>query len=147
MAERRRDPVAVALERVDAQIERRAARERGALGGALGAEHTLEMRIEPFRIIAGHPGRRTLEIGGIEACTLRRRSAARRKAPAIRQRRDRSAVELALEPQHAEHDGARAALPHDMGARRPPAQRVIDQTRDRRAIARSRRSGAPGPNP
>jgi hypothetical protein len=59
----------IRLERIDAQIERRAACERRALGGALLAEHTGKMRIEPLRIIAGNPRRRAGE-----ACLFERRA-------------------------------------------------------------------------
>src|SRR5262249_48615878 len=43
---------------------------------------------------------------------------------------------LALDPQHAEHESAWRPLPHDMGARCAPAQRVKDKTSDRRTVTR-----------
>ena len=54
MGKRRRGGVAVALERVDAQIDRRAAGKRRAFLGAVVAEHRGEIGIEPFRIVAPH---------------------------------------------------------------------------------------------
>ena len=102
--------VARGLERVDAQIERRAARERRALRGPLVAEHARKMRIEPFRIVAGDMRRRAVEeIGRTSACA-RLRQRLGRKAPAVGKPRDRLGIEPALEPQHAEQR-PRAASP------------------------------------
>ena len=129
--------LALSLDVVDAQIKRRPARKRGALGGALVAEHAGEIRIEPFRVIAGHPGRRTLEIGRRKPRQLVRAQRLRRKASAIRQRGNGIGLELALEPQHAEQDRARARVAHDMDAGRTPAQRVVDQARERGTVARA----------
>ena len=129
--------VAIALDVVDPQIKRRSARKRGTLGGALLAKHAGEIRIEPFRVIAGHPGRRTREIGRRKPRQLVRAQRLRRKASAIRQSRDGIGLELALEPQHAEQDRARARVAHDMDAGRTPAQRVIDQARERGTVARA----------
>ncbi len=127
--------VALALERIDAQIERRAARQRRALGGALLAERAGEMRIEPFGIVAGDRRRRAVEARGIEPGALVVAQRRRRKARAVGEPRDRRRIELALEPQHAEQHGARALIAHDIGARRPPAQRVVDEAGDRGAVA------------
>src|SRR3954463_15756334 len=133
----RRRLVTVALDVVDAQIKRRAARKRRALGGALLAERTGEIRIEPFRVVASHPGRSTLEVKHGEPRLLLGAQRLRCKALAIRQSRDGIGLKLALEPQHAEQDRARAGVAHDMDAGRPPAQRVIDQAGERGAVARA----------
>ena len=60
MRELRQHLLALGLERVDAHVERRAARQRRALGAALVAKDPREMRIEPFRIFALHVRRRVL---------------------------------------------------------------------------------------
>src|SRR4029077_18422789 len=105
-----------ALDVVDAQIKRRAARKRRALGGALLAEHTGKIRIETFWVVARHPGRSPLEIRHGEPSSLLGAQRLRRKALAIRQIRDGIGLELALEPQHAEQDRARAGGAPDMDA-------------------------------
>ena len=61
MRELRQHLFALGLERIDAQVERRAARERGALGGAVFAEDARKMRIEPVGIIAENMRRRACE--------------------------------------------------------------------------------------
>ena len=61
MFELGQDLFALGLERIDAQIERRPARKRGAFGGAVVAERTRELRIEPFGIIAADMRRRFRE--------------------------------------------------------------------------------------
>ena len=61
----------------------------------------------------------------------------RRKAAAIGARRDRFAVELALEPQHAEQHRARVLITHDVGTRGAPAQRIVDEACDRRPVRRT----------
>src|SRR5262249_12712681 len=81
----------------------RAARQRLALSYALLAEHAGKVGIEPLRIVAGDPGRSTGEVGCGEARPLFRAQRRRRKAPTVGTRRDRMAIQLALEPQHAEH--------------------------------------------
>ena len=127
--------LAVALERVDAQIERRAARQRRALRRAFLAEHAREIRIEPFRIVAGDPGRRASEVGRVEACAFRLVERRRRMARAVGEPRNRRDIEPALEPQHAEHRCAWPVIAHDVRARRAPAQRVVDEAGDRRPVA------------
>jgi len=125
------------FEPIHPQIERRAARQRLALGYSLLAEHASEMGIEPLRIVARDPGRGAGEVGCREPRPLLRAQRRRRKAPTVGARRDRVAIELALEPQHAEDRRARALVAHDVGARGPPAQRIVNQPRDRRAIGRA----------
>src|SRR5262249_7545070 len=65
--------------------------------------------------------------------------ATRRRAKAPRAAAGGAGAEtgLALEPQHAEDRRARALVAHDVGARGPPAQRIVNQPRDRRAIGRA----------
>ena len=136
MGERGGRDLAFRLECVDPQIERRTSCKRGALCGTLLAEHPGKLRIEPFRIVADDPGRGAIETGRSEPRLLLRAQRRRSKAPAIGERRDRIGIELALEPQHSQGDRARALVSHDVGARRPPAKRVINEACDRRAIAR-----------
>src|SRR5262249_7446466 len=94
-----------------------------------------ETGTEPLRVVAGDPGRSAVETGGVEARALVRGERRRGETPAVGERRDRTGIELALEPQHAERDRARARLPPDVGARGAPAQRVIDEAGDRGAVA------------
>src|SRR5204862_1743150 len=119
--------VAVAEDCVDAQIERRAARQRHALARALLAEDAGEIGIEPFRIVAGDPRRGAGEVGGVEPGLLRLAQRRWCEARAVGKGGDRRAIELALEPQHAEHRRAWALILHDVAARGAPAQRVVDQ--------------------
>ena len=59
---------------------------------------------------------------------------------------DRLDAEVARLSEGAEDFGARTWLAHDPGGRAFPAQRVIDEARYRRAVARALRSGATSPN-
>ncbi len=135
MGERGRDPLALGLERVDAQIERRAAGERGALRRALGAEHAGKVRIEPFRIVAGDPGRRARERPTFKRRAFVRLERGRRMATAVEEARDRVHIELALEPQHAERQGARPVGAHQASRRGLAAHHIVDEARDGGAIA------------
>ncbi len=93
------------------------------------------MRIEPFRIVARDPRRRAVEAGGVEPRALGIGQRRRRKAAAIGKLRDRGDIELALEPQHAEQHRARGVLAHHERRRGLAAQRVVEQSRDRGAVA------------
>src|SRR5262249_23998886 len=90
--------------------------------------------IEPLRIVAGDPGRSAGEVGRGEPRPLVRAQRRRRKTPTVGTRRDRIAIELALEPQHAEDGRARTLFAHDVGARGPPGQRIVTEARARRAV-------------
>src|SRR5262249_17486809 len=94
------------FESIDPQVERGADGQRDALGAALAAKATRQMGIEPLRIMAGDPGRSAGEIGRAESRAFVGSQWRRRKASAVGTRGNRLAVELALEAQHAEHDGA-----------------------------------------
>ena len=128
--------VAVALERVDAQIERRAARERRALLRPLVAEHAGEMRIEPFRIVAGDMRRRARRGSRVEPRPLgvgqRRAANGARRRRAGRSRRHRACARAAA---CRARTARGAVVAHHIGARRAPAQRVVDQAGDRRTVA------------
>src|SRR5262245_33087830 len=115
MRERVSGGLALALEHVDAQIERGAAGEGGAFGGAVLAEAAGKMRIEPFRIIAGDPGRRIVEAGRREPRALGGGERARGMAAVLGETPDRRSVELALEGKHAERDRARGGVVHYEG--------------------------------
>ncbi len=106
------------LERVDAKIERRARRQRGAFFGTLFPEGAGEMRFEPFRIVAGNPGRRTVETGGVEPRAFGIGERRRCEPAAIGKPCDRGGVQLAFEPQHAEQHRARRVIGHDECSRR-----------------------------
>ena len=135
MGERGLRLLALGLERVDPQVERRAGGERRAFLRALLAEHAGEMRIEPLRIVAGDMGRRTIECRRREPRPLGLREQRRCEARAIGKPRDRVEVEPAFELEHAEEDRARRLLAHEERRRRAPAQRVVDEARDRGAVA------------
>ena len=81
--------------------------------------------------------RRVVERRSGDAAALGVGERLRREARAARQRGDRIGVEPALEPQHAERHGARRVLAHDPGGRGLAAQRVVDEPRDRGAVARA----------
>src|SRR5262249_61261595 len=98
-------------------IERRAARQRLALGYALLAEHASEMGIEPLRIVGRDPGRGAGEVGCREPRPLLRAQRRRRKAPTVGAPRDRGAIEPALEPPHAEDSRARVLVAPARGPR------------------------------
>src|SRR5262245_25233736 len=110
--------VAAALERVDTQVERRAARQRRAFGDTIVAECTREMRIEPFRIVARNPRRRAVKAWRRKPRALRLAQGAGRMAAILNEARDRGKIELALERQHAQHYCARAGLADQEGRRR-----------------------------
>jgi hypothetical protein len=71
--------------------------------------------------------RRFGELGVGERVTLQRRQRFGRKARAVEQSLDRRHVVPALQRQHAEQIRARRRFAHHKGARRLPAQRVIDE--------------------
>src|SRR5664280_3242413 len=99
------------------------------------AEGTREMRLEPFRIVAGDVRGRAGHVGVVKAFSF---IVAQRRGPIIRavgERGDGLAVEAALSLKHAEQNGARRVGAHQIRARRPPTQRVVDQPRDGGAIA------------
>ncbi len=62
--------VALSLQRIDAQVERRARGQRRALLRARVSEGARQMRVEPFRIIAGDMRRRAVRSAGIETSAL-----------------------------------------------------------------------------
>ena len=127
--------LACRLERIDAQVERRARGQRRAFRDALVAEGRGKLRIEPFRIVARDPRRGAVEVRGIEPRALPVGERRRRKAAAVGQARDRVEVKLALQPQHAEQRRARRALAHHEGRRRLAAQRVVQQPGNGGAVA------------
>ena len=114
MRELRQHLLALGLERVDAHIERRAARQRRALGAALVAKHPRKIAdranpdSRPARLAA-----QQLSESGIERRPLRFRQRRRRKARAAAQRRDGRDIKPALALQHAEQHRARARLAHE----------------------------------
>ena len=131
--------IPIRLQHVDAQIERRACGKRCAFLRPVLAENGGEVRIEPFRIIAR-------DYGGAPATSAlsQRDGALVRSSMAAGAKRDPSnslTIASVRSPrssrQHAEHDGARAHIAHDIGARSSAAQRVIDQAGNRSTVART----------
>ena len=137
MRELRQHLLALGNQRVDAHIERRAARQRLALGAALVAKDPREIGIEPIRVFALHGWRRSAERAGIERRPLRFGQRRGRKALAAAQRRDGGDIKPALAMQHAEQHRARARLAHEPAGRRLAAQRVIDQAGNCGAVGRA----------
>src|SRR5262245_16077432 len=88
--------LAAALERGAAQAPRRPARQRRTLRDTIIAERTCEMRIEPFRIVAGNPGRRAIEAWRRKPHALGLAQRARRMTAILDEARDRGEIELAL---------------------------------------------------
>ena len=72
------------------------------------AEHAGEMRIEPFRIIAGDVRGRAGHVGGIETLAFVVAQSLGRVLRAVRELGDRLAVEPTLALEHAEQNRARA---------------------------------------
>ncbi len=99
--------VALAFQRIDAQVERRARGQRRALLRPPGAEARFELRIEPLRIIARDMRRRAVEISVREPRALGVGQWLRREARAVAEFCDRLDVEAAFELEHAEQIGAR----------------------------------------
>src|SRR5271166_1727084 len=83
---------------------------------------------------------RSGEIGGCKALALGLGQFRRRVAIAGEQRPDRIGVEAAGLFEGTEHFGARRRLAHQPGGRTLAAERVIDEARDRRPVARSRKA-------
>src|SRR3954467_13540321 len=93
------------------------------------------MRIEPFRIIADDPGRGTAEINSLEPRALLLGERARGKTPAVGKPCNGSRIQIALKPQHAEEARARLIRIHQVGGGRLAAQRIVNETSDRCAVA------------
>jgi hypothetical protein len=130
MGERGRNPLAVGLERIDAQVERRTTCERRALGCPLHAEDVGKMRIEPLRIVARDPRRGAGERRTFKCRALRRLERRGRMAGTVAETRYGVHIELALEPQHAEHQSPRPIPAHQEGRRGLAPERVIGDAGD-----------------
>ena len=137
MRNHRQHLITLELERIDAHVERRPARQRGTLGAAFILEDARQVRIEPVRIIAQNGRRRTREPVARQRRSLRLGQWCRGKTGAAAQRRDRRDVEAALALQHPDQHGARAGLAHQPRRRRFAPQRIVHQTGDRGAIRRA----------
>ncbi len=137
MGERTQRLVAIGLEAVDAQIDGRARGQGPALLRGGRAEARLELGAKPFGEIPHHMRGRAREVGGCEPLAFGFRELCRRVALAGKQRGDGVDVEAVRLSQRAQHFGARTYLPHDPGGRAFLAQRVVDEARDRRTVARA----------
>ena len=138
MRERLQRLLARGLQEVGAQIDRRAVGERPPLLRGVRAEGGLELRREPFGIVAGDMRGGALKRRGREPLALGLAQRRRRVALAGEQRRDRLEIEPARLLERADRLGARRRFAHQPGARRLAAQRVIDEAGNRRAVARAR---------
>ena len=126
------------LEEIGAQVDRRAVGERPALLGRVGAEGGLELRRKPFREVARDMGRSVRERGGRKPFALGFGQRGWRMSFAGEQRRNRLGVEPSGLLKGADRLGARGRLAQEPGRRTLPAQRVVDERRNRGAIAGAR---------
>ena len=129
------DRLAFGFQRVYPQIERRTRSERSAFRDAIDAEGAIEAGIEPFRIIAGHIWWRAVEARAIEPRALVVGERLRRVARAVGKLGNRICVEMALVFEHAKENSARRVRAHQVGTRRAPAQRVVDEPGNGGAVA------------
>ena len=125
------------LRRFDAQVDRRPLGERPALVRCGRAKARLELRRKPLGEIPDNVGRRAGEVGSGEPRAFGFRELFRRVPLAGEERGDRLDVEVAHLPERAERFGARTWLAHDPGGRAFLTQRVVDQARYRRPVARA----------
>ena len=135
MSERAERLVARGLEKVHPQVDRRALSQRPALLRGGSAEARLELGAKPFGEIPDDMSGGARKIRRGEPRAFGFRELGRRMALAGEQRGDRLDVEAARLPQRAQNFGARAWLAHDPAGRAFLAQRVVDEARDRRAVA------------
>ena len=94
MRQRGQRLVAVGLEQIDAQIDRRAARERFARRSGFVAEALFEGAGQPFREIAAHPDGRLGQIRASERGAFGFRQRLGRMALAVEQRLDGGKIEF-----------------------------------------------------
>ena len=137
MGERAQRLVAIGLEEVHAQIDRRALSERPALLGRGRAEARLELSAKPFGEIAGHVRGRACQVRGCEPLAFGFGELRRRVALAGEQSGDCVRIEALRLSQRAQDLGARSGVAHDPGRRAFLPQRIIDEARDRRPVARA----------
>ena len=137
MSERSQDLVTRGFEKVRAQVDRRTIGQGPALLGGVTAEARLELRRQPFGKIAGHIRRRASKVGGRQAPSLGVRQHRWRVALPREERRDGVSVEAARLPQRAHDLGARRLFAHKPGRRSFAPQRVINEARNRRPVARA----------
>ena len=135
MPQRGQHLLAFGLQRIDAQVERRAARHRRGFRRTVIAEDLCKMGIEPFRIIPGDMRGRIRDAarGQRRAFGVGKRFG--REAAAVAQRRNRIDVQPPFQSQHSEQTRAGRVVVHDPGAGGLTAQHIIDQPRNRGAVA------------
>jgi hypothetical protein len=137
MAERRQRRRAVLLQRVQADVEGRPARQRLQLGQKVVAEETCEVRQHPFGHVARHMERRLREAALVEPRALLRAQRLGREALAGEELRDRGRRQPLLQAQRADQHGAGRLIAHDPGRGGAAAERVVDEARDRGPVARA----------
>ena len=135
MSERRQGLLSRGFQEIGAQIDGRAFGERASLVRGGGAKARLEMRRQPLGKIARHMRRRAGKVRSHEAGMLRSGQLRRRMAFAGEQRGDGFGVEAAGLLQRAQDFGARGRFADQPGGRAFPAQRVVDEARNRRPVA------------
>ncbi len=129
--------VAIGLEKVHAQIDGRPLGERPALLRSGSAEARLQLLREPFGEISNNVRGRARKVGSRKPLAFGFGELCRRVALAGEQSGDRLGVEAVRLSQRAQHFGARTGTTHDPGGRAFLTQRVIDEARYRRPIARA----------
>ncbi len=125
------------LQRIDAQIERRAGGERPAFRHGTFAESLSQCRGEPFGIIAAYMIRRAVERRVREPPALIVRKRRRRMAFAAAERADFIGGQAAHLAQTAEDDCAGFLAAHNPGGRGAAAQGVENERRQRGTVLRS----------
>jgi hypothetical protein len=127
--------VAALLQGVGADIERRPAPERAQLGQQRVTEQCGQGGQHEGRRIARDLRRRVGEASFREPLPLVLGQGRGGEARAVEQRGDARLGQPALQAQHADEDRAAGLPAHDPGGGGPAPQAVIDEARDRRAVA------------
>ena len=127
----------IAFQNIDAQIDRRARRQRGALFRRPRAKSLRELIRQPFGIIAAHMIGRGVERRRFQPRAFFIRKRRRRMSLAGAQSGDGGGVKPARFAQGAKHDRARRIGAHHVSRRRRFAKRVEQQAGDGGAILRA----------
>ncbi len=133
--ERLQNLLARRLQAVDPQIDGRALGQRFALLGRALAESLIEHGMEPFRIIAPHPGGSASQIAVPKASHFFGRQAGGREALAAAISGDLMQGRVPAVLERRQHDGAGFAASHQIGERLFPPQAVEDEIADKAAVA------------
>ncbi len=129
------DAVAIGLQRVDAQVERRPRRKAGRFRHPFVAESILQQRRAPVRTVGANFGGRVGEParpGRVQFVLAQRR---RCELVAVERRVQPLRRLVPFEQQRTEAQGARRVGIEQPAGRAFPAQRVVDDVADRGAVA------------